>query len=187
MRFGLTRHTSTVWNLEKRIQGQANGEGTRLSQPQGIEEAEQLADLIVRARYGFTRIVSSDLHRAVETRDILNRRLGLPVETQKGLRECSFGKLEGLTIDEVRQKFGEPPITIFRDNFRAYDFREYGGEDQEQVLSRHMATLYRLADQYADEMILLVGHSRGLETLRHGLGYEPALQRGVVSLLELDD
>ena len=61
MKFILTRHTTTEWNLAGRIQGQID---IPLA-PQGKDEATELAKKL--SGLGIHSIVSSDLKRASET------------------------------------------------------------------------------------------------------------------------
>ena len=66
--------------------------------PEGVEQAKQLARHLgeKNAEYGITKIISSDLPRAKETADILSLELGVPVVTDKRLREADNGDLAGM-------------------------------------------------------------------------------------------
>jgi broad specificity phosphatase PhoE len=101
MKFIIVRHTTTDWNLAKRIQGRVN---TSLNE-QGRNEAKKLAEKL--AKFNISRIVCSDLARAKQTAEIINEKLNLPLYFNKGLRECSFGELEGMTREETIIKYGE--------------------------------------------------------------------------------
>jgi broad specificity phosphatase PhoE len=57
------------------------------------------------APLGVTRIYSSDLRRASRTATAIHERTGAPVEFRSGLREIHFGLWEGLTWEEVEQKY----------------------------------------------------------------------------------
>lgn len=178
MKFILTRHTTTDWNLAGRMQGQTD---TSLSE-QGRSEAKELAKSF--SGLGVNFIVSSDLKRASETAEIIKSFLAAPLELDRRLRECSFGIIEGLTKQQAIEKFGSEIIPHWEDNYRAYDFKSFGGEQRALVLARHLEVLKSLAESKVNEPMLLVGHGRGLNTLLAGLGYSPDLKRGEYRIIE---
>ena len=178
MKFILTRHTTTGWNSTGRIQGQTD---IRLS-PQGKTEAGQLARLL--SGLGINLIVSSDLKRASETAEIANALLAVPLQLEERLRECSFGKVEGLTKQQAIERYGPSMAPNWEDQYHAYDFRPFGGEHRDGVLARHIEVLKSFASEKPDSTILLVGHGRGLSTLLAGLGQLPDLKRGEYRIIE---
>ncbi|MFA4953993.1 MAG: histidine phosphatase family protein [Patescibacteria group bacterium] len=177
MIFVLTRHTTTEWNSQGRIQGRTD---IPLS-PQGIVEAQELANLLINL--GIELIVSSDLKRASQTAAIVNTRLAVPLRLEARLRECSFGTAEGLTRQQTIERCGAW-IASSWDSHRAYDFLRIGGERRDSVLARHMHVLKTLIDEKAGGKILLVGHGRGLCTLLSEFGLPPDLKRGEYRILE---
>lgn len=54
-----------------------------------------------------SRVFASPMTRTQETGAALGRRLGLHVETDARVREVDFGEWEGLTGDEVAERFGD--------------------------------------------------------------------------------
>jgi len=65
----------------------------------------QVRELIARlATEHFETIYSSDLHRAVETADVLADAFAVPVVTRPALREIYFGEWEGLQWSEIEQR-----------------------------------------------------------------------------------
>ena len=180
MKFILTRHTTTEWNSIGRIQGQTD---ISLSQ-QGKTEAEQLAKLL--SGLGINFIVSSDLKRSSETAEIINALLAVPLQLETRLRECSFGKVEGLTKQQAIELYGPSMAPNWEDQHHAYDFRPFGGENREDVLARHIEVLKSLASEKPNSTVLLVGHGRGLCTLLAGLEQSPELKRGEYRLVEYD-
>lgn len=180
MKFILTRHTTTEWNSAGRIQGQTD---ISLS-ARGKTEAEQLAKLL--SGLGINFIVSSDLKRASETAEIVNALLAVPLQLDGRLRECSFGKVEGLTKQQAIEQYGPSIAPNWEDQHHAYDFRQFGGEHRDDVLARHIEALNSLASEKLDSTILLVGHGRGLSTLLARLGQMPDLKRGEYRIVEYD-
>ena len=55
--------------------------------------------------YGAEKIFASDLLRAEETAEIIRSFLPVPVEIRREIREISFGEMEGLTDEEIHEKF----------------------------------------------------------------------------------
>jgi probable phosphoglycerate mutase len=113
----LWRHGQTVWNAERRFQGQSD---IPLDET-GEVQAERAARLLAALRPDL--IVSSDLSRAAGTAAALGRLTGLEVTLDKDLRERSGGSWEGLTDTEIRTRYpvehaswtppdGEPPAAV---------------------------------------------------------------------------
>jgi probable phosphoglycerate mutase len=95
----LWRHGQTVWNAERRFQGQSDIPLDETGQAQ----AERAARLLAALRPDL--IVSSDLSRAAGTAAALARLTGLEVALDKDLRERSGGSWEGLTDTEIRSRY----------------------------------------------------------------------------------
>jgi broad specificity phosphatase PhoE len=99
----LVRHGETEWNYDKRIQGHTD---IPLN-ARGRVQAEALGSRL--AATPLDRIYTSDLARARETAGIIAaaQPLEISVETTQDLRECNYGRWEGLTRDEVSRQFEE--------------------------------------------------------------------------------
>jgi probable phosphoglycerate mutase len=95
------RHGQTAWNAAGRIQGQLDTELSELGIAQAARAAERLAELHPDA------IVSSDLKRASDTASALAKLTGLAVSYDPRLRERFFGDWQGLTDDELAERFPE--------------------------------------------------------------------------------
>jgi probable phosphoglycerate mutase len=95
----LWRHGQTVWNAERRFQGQSDIPLDEVGQAQ----AERAARLLAALRPDL--IVASDLSRAAQTAAPLSRLTGLEVTLDKDLRERSGGRWEGLTDTEIRTRY----------------------------------------------------------------------------------
>lgn len=98
-RFLLVRHGETTWNDQARYQGQTD---TPLS-ARGLAEAEQLAERLVGET--IDAIYASDLARARDTAQVVAARLSKPVRLEPRLREARLGEWQGLTYDQVRQRY----------------------------------------------------------------------------------
>ena len=98
-RIVLWRHGQTIWNAERRFQGQTDIELDET----GLAQAERAARLLAALKPD--TITSSDLIRASATAAPLARLTGLPVTYDKDLRERHGGLWEGLTDTEIRERF----------------------------------------------------------------------------------
>ena len=164
----IARHGETDWNRELRFQGHAdpslNDEGRR----QARALAERLADA------GIAAIYASPLRRALETAEIVARRLGLEVAVDERLREVDVGSWEGLTRADLEERFP--------DEFRRWIDGGPGWEDGESydgMAERVAAALDDLAGRHRGETILVVSHGGPVRaTQARALGITFAQARG---------
>src|SRR3954454_18053064 len=92
----LVRHGQSEWNATGRMQGQtAHVPLTALGHEQAAAAARELATLRPGA------LISSDLHRAVQTAEHCAGTTGLPFTTTPALREQGYGVLEGRPSREL--------------------------------------------------------------------------------------
>jgi glucosyl-3-phosphoglycerate phosphatase len=126
----LWRHGQTVWNAERRFQGQSDIPLDETGQAQAERAARLLAALHPDL------IVSSDLSRAAQTAAPLARLTGLEVTLDKDLRERSGGVWEGLTDTEIRTHY-----PVEHANWTPPD-----GEPSALVAERVAGALHRIAD-----------------------------------------
>ncbi len=91
------RHGRTPWNVESRFQGQADIGLDDVGRAQAARAAVALAQLEPAALW------SSDLSRARDTAEALAQATGLPVTTDKRLREIHVGTWEGLLGEEIER------------------------------------------------------------------------------------
>jgi broad specificity phosphatase PhoE len=164
------RHGPTQENIEERIQG--HQPGTLL-----VQETEQyLAAVVPLLRPKSPAVlISSDLDRAVKTRDILKQFLQLPdikEEVSPLLREKAMGFYEGMLWSEVPPSFREE-----RDK-SDYDFRKFGGENNEDVRERVKAMLRQLAQRYSQKRVCCITHAGWLSQLVKLAGTEGVLSDG---------
>jgi broad specificity phosphatase PhoE len=178
MRFVLVRHCETDWNAEGRLQGLSDRELSTVGRAQAWELAGELLPL------GITRMVSSDLQRAVQTAEILNVRLRVPISLDQRLRECSFGRFEGLTWPEVEELFKTKKELHYRGAENSYDLRAVGGDRRDDIARRHLEVVQELKELFPSERVLLVGHGTGLNTLLCMLGEPVGLFRGEYRIVD---
>jgi broad specificity phosphatase PhoE len=142
----LWRHGRTAWNAERRYQGQADPPLDETGREQSIEAAVLIAAL--RPEY----IVSSDLRRAAQTAEALCRSVERPLHLDPRFRERSLGHWEGLTRDEVAERFPDEMV----DWLAGRDVSRRGGESREQVAARAVAAFAALPTV---DLAVIVTHS----------------------------
>jgi broad specificity phosphatase PhoE len=101
MRLLLAPHAPTQWNAERRYQGHVDTPLSDVGRRQAALLARRLAEEPI------DEIHVSDLRRAVETAEAVAAQIPLALRVDPRLRELAFGAWEGLTFEEVCQKFPE--------------------------------------------------------------------------------
>jgi len=100
MRLILVRHGETDWNKQHRIQGL----GDLGLNKSGEKQAEALACAL--GHENLSAIYASPLKRAQETAQAIARFHELEVVTFDGLKELDTGDLDGLTLEEMKSRYG---------------------------------------------------------------------------------
>lgn len=153
-RLHLVRHGRSTWNDERRVQGQDD-------RPQlttrGRDQAAAAAALLEDRVQGPTRVLSSDLRRALQTAAPVAEALDTEVEPEPRLREQALGDLEGRLAADLR---AEP---VPEDSHIA-EVRWGGGESVRDV---HIRCVDLLADLRRFDVpdVVLVGHADALTVL----------------------
>ena len=108
----LVRHGQSVWNLENRFTGWTDVE---LSD-KGKEEAINAGKLLKKKGYSFDVAYTSYLKRANDTLDYILKELNLdiPIKYSWRLNERHYGALQGLNKDEMKEKYGDEQVHLWR-------------------------------------------------------------------------
>lgn len=156
----MVRHGQSLWNLENRFTGSVDVPLTA----RGSWEAKQAGKLLVD--YRFDVAYCSFLIRAEATLKTMRRSMGtlVPIIRLRDFNERSYGELEGLKKEAVREKYGPE---IYRLWHRGYDVAPPGGESLEQTSNRVLAAYRRTVgeDLAAGKNVLLVAHGNVLRVL----------------------
>ncbi len=161
----LVRHGETQWNAELRVMGQLD---IPLNE-RGRAQARRTAQLLAREQ--LAAIYSSDLGRAVETAQIIAAPHRLDVITIPELREAYYGAWEGLTRQEVLERF---PQEYQRRRTDPENFRPSGGESRRELYERASKIFSDLVARHPHQKILIVSHGGTIRAiLRFVLGLGP--------------
>ena len=157
------RHGKTDKNLQNMFQGHID---PPLNE-EGMEEIRRSAELLRRSIPGIERfsVMSSPLKRAIETAEIISEELGIqflgPTEL---LKEMNFGIFEGLTREEMLEKYGDIYEQFQKDKMT---FRIPGGESFTDVLNRAL----EFVEKHGSKNIIAVTHGTYMKILySHFLG-----------------
>jgi probable phosphoglycerate mutase len=150
------RHGETDWNRLQRFQGQID---VPLNEA-GERQAARLAARLAAERHD--AFYSSDLLRARQTAAPLASAWGLEPTAHAGLREQSFGVLEGLDVPTIKERH---PDLWARWLEHEGDFALPGGESLQQFHRRVLDTVRDLAARHAGARLALVTHGGVLDML----------------------
>lgn len=151
------RHGPTRENKENRIQGQQHG---TIELPDTERYIAAVVPLLRKAQPNV--ILSSDLERAVRTRDVLRAFLQIPLARDGSLpmlRERAMGYYEGMLERDVPESFRRELES------HNYDFRKFGGENSDDVRERVRLTLKMLNTDYKQSRVACITHAEWLHQL----------------------
>lgn len=169
----LVRHGESEWNASGRWQGWADAPLSELGQQQAVEAAQAVGAV--------DAVFASDLSRAAETARIISELIGVgPVLTMEGLRERDVGEWSGLTRKEIGERWPETLEAWGRGEMPPPP----GGESNEAIIDRVLASLRAIAADWPHAEVLVVSHGGVIRLLEahHGVdaGPSPANLGGVV-------
>jgi broad specificity phosphatase PhoE len=148
----LVRHGQSTWNAEGRWQGHADPPLSHLGERQAIEAVAAVAALEP------TRVVSSDLARALRTAELVVP-AGIALERDAVWRERDAGAFEGLTRPEIEERF--PGWLAARRNPPRFE-----GDDA--LLTRVLPALGSLVHDVGG-VVLVITHGGVIRTLERHL------------------
>jgi probable phosphoglycerate mutase len=153
------RHGETDWNRQQRFQGQIdvdlNATGRAQAQRLAARLAADPADVLI----------SSDLARALQTAAPLGQAWALQAAPVRGLREQSFGMLEGLDVPTIKTQHAD----LWQEwlAHRADFALPGGGESLRQFHDRVIAAVRVIAHTHAGRRVAVVTHGGVLDMLWH--------------------
>ncbi len=166
-KFILVRHGESVWNSERRIQGNLD--------PELSERGKRQTDLLVARLRTFmssavAAVYSSPLRRAAQTAAEIAAAYRLPVFHDPDLCEMSLGKWEGMTVAEIQSAFPGRYEKWLEDPLAS---PAPGGEDLRAFDRRVQAALERMQRSHPGADLIVVSHGGVIKALLcHTLGLD---------------
>ncbi|WP_415063947.1 histidine phosphatase family protein [Bdellovibrio sp.] len=160
----LFRHGQTDWNNQRRLQGHTdiplNDEGRQQALTLQNYFQENPIDVFM----------TSDLRRAQETAEIANTHLEKPFLISPDLREVFLGDLEGLTQQEVLEKYGGEAWEQWTSLLPSQaDFRYPNAESANQAVARFSQSLTHFCQEYNFTSAGLCTHGFIIRRFLHSL------------------
>jgi len=157
----LIRHGQSQWNLENRFTGWIDIPLTDKGREEARKGAEKIKGIL------FAKAFTSNLIRAQETLDIVLEAIGqkgIPVEKDQALNERHYGELQGLNKEEMKKKFGEEQVQLWR---RSYDVAPAGGESLKDTAERTLPYFKEkiLPEVKTGKNILVSAHGNSLRSI----------------------
>jgi len=179
----LVRHGATTLSAEDRFAGSTD---VALSD----EGRHQAAGLAARLRHEpLASVYCSPMRRTIETASIIAEPHGIAPVTRPGLREIDHGHWEGLTRQEVEQRFGDEYARWEADPFTV---APHGGECGVDVMARALPVIRAIVESHAGERVLVVSHKATIRLIISSLlgfdarGYRDRLDQAPACLNILD-
>ncbi|RMD52557.1 MAG: alpha-ribazole phosphatase [Nitrospirae bacterium] len=150
MRLYLIRHGEITGAHTRRYNGHRDVE---LSE-NGRIQIERLAEYL-RERVEIDAFYSSDLKRSIDSaRIIADRYQSRPIAIPD-IRERNFGEWEGMTFDEICEKYPNAFYSWAKDPL---NYSPIGGESTIEVRDRIMPVIEELSKKHRSDTIAIVGH-----------------------------
>jgi len=147
----LVRHGQTAWNVNERFRGR---EDVPLDEA-GLEQAERTAQRIAE-QWSPVTVYCSPLSRAKATAEAVARRCGLQAEMHAGLIDIDYGRWQGMTPAEARQRYPRGIRRWYRGSRWA---RPPGGESLAAVQRRCLKAVLEIASAHPGQAVVAVGHT----------------------------
>ncbi len=185
-RFIMVRHGFSVANSEKIFAGHSDFPLTDIGKTQADMCAEALRDEKIDAIY------SSDIGRAYDTAKPIAASHSLEIIIHKGLREIYAGEWEGLSFEELDEKYTKEFGLWKSDIGRA---RCTGGESPAELYERILFTLKSIASENEGKTVCIATHATPIRAVCAAAeGLEPEDMAKIkwtanasISLFEYDD
>lgn len=183
MKLFFIRHGQTDWNIQGKIQGSYDSELNDI----GIRQAKELSKKVIEDNYRFSKIYTSQQKRAVKTAQILGEDTSIDYIPIEGLEEINLGQWEGLSWEEVKEKFPNEYEEWYAN--RRYT-KSPKGESYQDMLKRVLVVIHKIIKEN-DKDVAIVTHSAVIMCLQCYLTNTPfeemmKFKTGNTAIIELD-
>jgi broad specificity phosphatase PhoE len=152
----LVRHGETEWNLKEIFRGRIDIELNET----GIKQAELLAEYLSDIR--IDAIYSSPLRRALKTAEMVASYHKLDVEIAPGLIDFNYGKWQGLSHQEVKDKYKElyaewishPHRVKIPDGESLDDVRQRAVDVVTEVIAKYEGTVALVSHRVVNKVLI---------------------------------
>jgi broad specificity phosphatase PhoE len=179
----LVRHGATTLSAEDRFAGSTDVALSDEGRHQAARLGLRLADDAIAAVY------CSPMRRTIETAALIVEAHSLAPVTRPGLREIDHGHWEGLTRQEVEQRFGDEYVRWEEDPFTV---APAGGECGVDVMARALPVVRSIIEAHTGQNVLVVSHKATIRLVISSLlgfdarGYRDRLDQAPACLNVLD-
>jgi len=160
----LVRHGQSLWNLENRFTGWVDVPLTEQGKAEASLAGEKLRGLKIDVAY------TSALRRAQHTLDLILESIPLqiPIIRDQALNERDYGDLAGLNKDDMKKKYGEEQVHIWR---RSFDVPPPGGESLKNTSERTLPFFERaiMGDIRQGKNVLVAAHGNSNRSIAMAL------------------
>ena len=175
MKIYFIRHGETIWNKEKKIQGQSDIPLNEYGKELAYITAEAIKDI------PFDIVYSSPLIRAKETAEILVKNRDLLIHEHPLLVEMSFGEGEGESLPQIHT---HPEMKLHNFIHNPGDYTPpAGGESFEDLYHRCKTFIetYILPAEHHYDSMLIVGHGALIRGFIHNINNRPSKDFWIVT------
>lgn len=151
--FYIFRHGQSTYNIAGRTQGQTNDSVlSELGKEQAISVGERLRNK------GIEIIATSPLKRAMQTAELANKALNVPVKIDNHFIEVNVGVVEGMHYTEIREKYTDIFDKMHTPGNQYEDVCYPEGETRKEVRERIFEGLNNWADNQQYNTIAVSSH-----------------------------
>lgn len=153
-RIYMVRHGQTEWNKLSKVQGRTDIE---LSET-GTLQAKLLAKRLEREN--IDAIYSSSLQRALRTAEIIAEYKNCSVNKSEKYWEICFGPWEGMTINEIKERYSEH-FRVYREDPASFSLP--GAETFLELSERTYMGVKEIVKSHVGKNILIVSHGMAIK------------------------
>ena len=181
----LVRHALTVDNQKSRLSGHID---SSISE-EGKEQIDKITNYL--KDFDIDKIYTTTSSRTKDTVKKLSELKSIEIIEKESLKEISFGDFEGLTFDEIKDKYPKE----FQDMIeKGYDYKYPNGESLIDSYNRVCIELDNIISNNDDRTILICSHGgtiRNIITYLISNSYKYhwnfKIDNGSVTILEVQD
>lgn len=144
------RHGQAANNVERVLSGRTPG--VPLTE-EGLRQAGQAAEFL--SEMDISAVYSSPMQRALETAEVVAKRISLDVTTDDRLIELDMGKFTGMPYDQIFSAHGNVFLKFYAGEL---EIAHNGVETFAEVKKRVLGMVDRVLNHHADKNVVLVTH-----------------------------